>query len=77
VTPIHRKFLGASDLRELFLIIIQPPKVFYPVLDDFVGLAMAWFNGVEPAPSCIPTNLGDAYTLLRQLAQGAFGSSTP
>ena len=42
-----------------------------------VGLAMAWFNGVEPAASDIPTTLGAAYLLLRQLAQGAFGSSTP
>jgi phospholipase C len=38
-----------------------------------VGLTMAWFNGVEPADADIPTTLGAAYTLLRQLAQGAFG----
>ena len=38
-----------------------------------VGLTMAWFNGVEPARADIPTTLGAAYTLLRRLAQGAFG----
>ena len=40
---------------------------------DIVGLAMAYFNGVEPAQAAIPTTIGDAYALLQQLAAGAFG----
>jgi phospholipase C len=42
-----------------------------------VGLAMAHFTGVEPTADTMPTTLGAAYTLLRRLAKGAFGSSTP
>jgi hypothetical protein len=36
-------------------------------------MAMAQFQRAEPAQEAIPTTIGAAYTLLSQLAQGAFG----
>jgi len=38
-----------------------------------MGLAMARFNGTEPTPDAIPATVGAAYTLLSQIAKGAFG----
>ncbi|MEO8304872.1 MAG: alkaline phosphatase family protein [Betaproteobacteria bacterium] len=40
---------------------------------DMMGLAMARFTGAEPAAGAIPGTVGEAYTLLSQIAGGAFG----
>jgi phospholipase C len=38
-----------------------------------MGLAMTHFLGREVSAAELPTTIGDAYTLLSQLAKGAFG----
>jgi hypothetical protein len=38
-----------------------------------MGLAMTHFLGREVSAAEIPTTIGAAYTLLSQLAKGAFG----
>jgi hypothetical protein len=40
---------------------------------QILGLAMTHFLGREVAAAEVPTTIGPAYTLLAQLAKGAFG----
>lgn len=49
------------------------PRPLNDLEQALVGLAMAYFQGVEPAADAIPKTQADAYTLLQQLAQGRFG----
>jgi phospholipase C len=49
------------------------PLPLNPLERHIVGMAMAQFQRAEPAQEAIPTTIGAAYTLLSQLAQGAFG----
>ena len=49
------------------------PRPLNDLERTLVGLAMARFQGAEPAQDAIPQNQADAYTLLKQLADGKFG----
>ena len=50
------------------------PRPLNDLEHTLVGLAMAQFNGVEPAQESIPQTQAEAYVLLRQLAAGKFGT---
>src|SRR5207253_10074578 len=49
------------------------PRPLNDLEHTLVGLAMAQFNGVEPAQDAIPQTQADAYVLLKRLADGKFG----
>jgi phospholipase C len=49
------------------------PRPLNDLEHTLVGLAMAQFNGVEPAQEAIPQTQAEAYVLLKQLADGKFG----
>ncbi|MEP6943415.1 MAG: alkaline phosphatase family protein [Betaproteobacteria bacterium] len=55
---------------------LSPGSAPQPINDlsrNILGLAMAYFLGREPAAEEIPTTVGAGYTLLAQIARGAFG----